>query len=173
MTLRKNISDALQGKNFFFSSRSKFKLFINENIFISTLFFSGCFLVLDQILKKIAQNNNSDSFYLIKNIIGWEYFENYGIAFSLPMPKLLLITLIPLIIVSLFIFLLKTKKKKFLFAFSVSLIIAGAISNLIDRVFFGFVIDYFRVFTSVINIADIMIIVGGLILIVQGLKKKQ
>ena len=91
-----------------------------EQIKLITLsLISGCFLVLDQILKKIVQTNNSDSFYLIKNIVGWEYFENYGIAFSLPMPKLLLIILITLIIISLFIFLLKTKKKKFLFAFSV------------------------------------------------------
>lgn len=173
MTLRKNFSDAIQSKKIFFSSRSKFKLFINKNIFIGTLFFSGCFLVLDQILKNIAKNNTSDSFYLLKNIVGWEYFENYGIAFSLPMPKFLLISLIPLVIVSLVIFLIKNKKKKFLFSLSISLIIAGAVSNLIDRIIFGFVIDYFRVLTSVINIADIMIIVGGLILIVQSLKKKQ
>ncbi|MCF6277007.1 MAG: signal peptidase II [Candidatus Magasanikbacteria bacterium] len=140
---------------------------------LGATFLSGFFLFLDQSLKSMAVNNPSKSYYLIKNIVGWEYYENYGIAFSLPMPKFLLITFIPIIIASLIIFLMKTKKKKFWLIFGTSLVIAGAISNLIDRVFLGFVVDYFRVFTSVINIADIMIIVGGLILVVPSLKKKQ
>jgi len=40
---------------------------------------SGCFLVIDQLLKNFARANNQENFYVIKNTIGWEYFENYGI----------------------------------------------------------------------------------------------
>ena len=51
------------------------------------------------------------------------------------------------------------------YLFGLVLVIAGASSNLIDRVFFGFTIDYLRILTSVINVADIMIISGVLILL--------
>jgi signal peptidase II len=46
------------------------------------------------------------------------------------------------------------------------LILAGAISNFIDRLLFGFVIDYLAFFSrSYLNLADLMIAAGMLILI--------
>ena len=51
-----------------------------------------------------------------------------------------------------------------------SLILAGGITNLIDRLFRGFVIDYIDVnelfYYPVFNIADICIIIGILILVI-------
>ena len=55
---------------------------------------------------------------------------------------------------------------------SVSLVIAGAIGNLIDRVFFGFVTDMFRTLFmdfAVFNVADICVVVGGIALCVYCL----
>ena len=43
---------------------------------------------------------------------------------------------------------------------SLILIISGALSNFIDRILFGATIDYIRIFTGVINLADVMIVVG-------------
>jgi lipoprotein signal peptidase len=43
-------------------------------------------------------------------------------------------------------------------------IIAGAVSNVIDRFIYGFTIDYIRIFTSILNCADILIIIGALLL---------
>ncbi|MDI6641615.1 MAG: signal peptidase II, partial [Elusimicrobiota bacterium] len=49
--------------------------------------------------------------------------------------------------------------------FGVTLIYAGAIGNLIDRIFFGKVIDFIDLhFWPVFNIADSSITVGGIIL---------
>ena len=51
-----------------------------------------------------------------------------------------------------------------------ALILAGGITNLIDRLFRGFVIDYIDVnelfYYPVFNIADICIIIGILILVI-------
>ncbi|MFA6486122.1 MAG: signal peptidase II [Candidatus Magasanikbacteria bacterium] len=40
------------------------------------------------------------------------------------------------------------------------LIFFGALSNLIDRVCFGYTVDYFFILTGYINLADVMIVVG-------------
>ena len=53
------------------------------------------------------------------------------------------------------------------------LILGGALSNFIDRLLFGITIDYFRILTSVFNVADIMIVVGAGLLIVEEYKKKK
>jgi lipoprotein signal peptidase len=42
----------------------------------------------------------------------------------------------------------------------IGLIVAGAISNFVDRVLWGATIDYLRVLTGVINLADCVIVVG-------------
>ena len=133
---------------------------------------SGFFLFLDQILKYIARGNTEFSFYVWKKYLGWEYFENSGIAFSLPFPNWLIIILTPTILFGLFYFVTR-KKRQTIFYFGIFLIFAGAISNFIDRVLFGITIDYLRILTSVINLADVMIVVGaGMIILNYELRIK-
>ena len=136
------------------------------------VFISGFFLCLDQVLKYFARVNPDFSFYIWKNWLGWEYLENLGVAFSLPMPNWVLILITPLILLGLFIFLYRKKNKTNLFYLSLFLIISGAVSNFIDRVLFGVTIDYLRILTGVINMADVMIVVGvGLLLLGEYRKK--
>lgn len=49
---------------------------------------------------------------------------------------------------------------------ALSLAISGGISNLIDRIFRGGVFDFIRVFTITFNLADILIVLGWILLIV-------
>ena len=129
------------------------------------LLISGFFLFVDQFLKYFARNNTDFTYYLYKPWLGWEYFTNSGIAFSLPFPNAILIIFTPLIILGLAILLIKQCKKKksctSLFSLGLLLIIFGAISNFIDRIIFEVTIDYIRLITSVINIADVMIVFGA------------
>ena len=60
------------------------------------------------------------------------------------------------------------KKKKYNIEFA--LIIGGLIGNLIDRIVFGFVIDYigviiFKYYFPIFNIADALIVIGAIILL--------
>lgn len=49
---------------------------------------------------------------------------------------------------------------------SFNLLVAGGLSNLIDRVFRGFVIDYIHIRgLPVFNIADLAIVLGGIVLV--------
>ena len=131
---------------------------------------SGFLFILDQFLKYLAFHNQSFRFYIIKPWLGWEYFPNPGIAFGLPIPQLFILILTPLILSSLAIWWLKNKNKTNHFYLGVCLIFAGALSNLIDRIVFSITIDYFRVLTSVMNLADITIVVGAILLLYKSKK---
>jgi lipoprotein signal peptidase len=129
----------------------------------------GFFLLLDQFLKYQALNNWSDKF-LLNKFLGWQPFLNNGIAFGIPLPNIFTIAItIPILIVIL-ILLIKEKNIKNFLAFA--LIFYGAYSNLRDRIFFDSVVDYFLIFTSLINLADVMIVVGLVLLLWGKIKRK-
>lgn len=133
---------------------------------------SGFLFLFDQVFKYLAYQNQTFKLYLIKPWLGWEYFPNHGIAFGLPIPQPLILSITPLILIALVIWWRKNKNKTNNFYFGVFFIFAGAISNFIDRVIFSITIDYFRVLTSVMNLADIIIVIGAVFLLSKNKIKK-
>jgi len=132
----------------------------------------GFFLLLDQVLKYLARDNQDFVYYLGTRFLGWEYYPNTGIAFSLPFPNWLLVVVTPILITLLVFWVLQKKKILLTTYIGLFLIIAGALSNFIDRLFFAVTVDYLRVFTGVINLADILIVVGVGLLILGECKFK-
>ncbi len=130
----------------------------------------GAFLLffIDRFLKSWALANlYNQKITIIKKWFYFDLYKNENIAFSLPLPKVILIPII-IIIISLLVYYLFTQiKKKFsITEISLIFIIIGAISNLIDRFQYGYVVDYINIwFWPVFNIADIMISGGTIILI--------
>jgi signal peptidase II len=62
-------------------------------------------------------------------------------------------------------------------AISLSLILGGAVGNLIDRLLFGYVIDFLDIYYGsyhwpAFNIADSAICVGAVLLILDSFRKK-
>ena len=131
----------------------------------------GFLFSLDQTLKYLARTNQ-ETVFVWKKIIGFEYYENNGVAFNLPLPNSLVILLTPIIIFGMIAFFLKNKNNNFLHNLGATLIILGATSNYIDRILFGITIDYIRLFTSIINLADLMIITGVILLILKSKHSK-
>lgn len=131
---------------------------------IYTFSLVGIFFILDRYFKWLAPQIES----IGTSFFGFEYFENRGIAFSLPVPQMITITITPIIII---LFLIHVQKHptlmKWLGWFSLSI---GALSNAMDRLLFGFVIDYIRIGTGVVNIADILIIIGVILYWVEHKK---
>ncbi|MBI4427318.1 MAG: signal peptidase II [Candidatus Magasanikbacteria bacterium] len=124
----------------------------------------GIFLLVDQLLKFFARSNQDFEYHIIGKWLGWEYMANPGIAFSLPFPNWLLVLITPLIIFGLVVWLIKLFADKAADCYLLianCLIISGALSNFIDRVLFSATIDYLRILTGVINLADVMIVVGA------------
>ncbi len=147
---------------------------MNKNTrLIIYILISGFLFGLDQILKYFARLNPEQAFYLWKNWLGWEYYANTGIAFSLPVPNWLIVFVTPFILLGLIFWLVKSSEfkiqsSKFL---AINLIILGALSNYIDRILFGVTIDYLRVLTGIINLADVMIVGGVTLLLFKNNKK--
>ncbi len=133
----------------------------------------GLFFIIDRILKYIAQNNTDFTYYIIKPWLGWEYFANSGVAFSIPIPQSFLILFTPIILLLLFVYYTKKSRKTLSCTCAILLITCGALSNFIDRMLLGITIDYFRIITSIFNIADVMIIVGAGLLIIEEYKNKK
>ncbi|MEG2338027.1 MAG: signal peptidase II [Clostridium sp.] len=126
-------------------------------------------VLLDQGSKYLANvtlKGESD-IVLVKGLFSLTYLENRGAAFGMfQNNKFILVGLTSLVIIGLIIFLYKEKRLTKTLKISIILIIGGAIGNLIDRVFLGYVIDYFHFYITdifdwpVFNIADICVVIG-------------
>lgn len=136
------------------------------------------FFSLDRYLKNFAKNlNPGEEFNLIGDILSFSFARNEYIAFSLPIGGNLLLSLITLTILYLTYLIIKLiiEKKYFKFEFfALTFIVLGAISNMIDRFQYGYVIDYLNFLNfSILNIADIMIVLGTLLYFMYLLNYKQ
>ena len=147
-----------------------------NNKFNLTLFFLFLTLViLDQITKALVINffNLYDSVALLP-MINLTFVVNYGFAFGLlnnPSLNQILVSLVILAIIIYFLYLLiKTQDK--IFQLTLTLILAGALGNFIDRIFRGFVVDFIDIYIGkyhwpAFNIADSCITVGFVVLMIN------
>jgi len=118
-------------------------------------------IILDQITKFLF----TDKHFGIIN-----YTTNTGAAFSILQNYAVLLTIITIIVIGFIIYLYKKNKNYYL---PLSLIIGGAIGNLIDRLFFGFVRDFIDLKVwPIFNIADSANVIGAIILMIFIIKKK-
>jgi len=133
-----------------------------------TALLTAFFLILDQVSKYFAKTSSDQPFLVIGDLFKLEYVENRGIAFSLPVPYLIIIIsnfLLIILLVYLAVHELNLKSK--LAKFSTALLIAGGIGNLIDRMIHGFVIDFISIWKyPFFNFADAYIITAVLLLVV-------
>ncbi|MDP3043658.1 MAG: signal peptidase II [bacterium] len=122
-------------------------------------------IIFDRFFKFLAVN---DFFSKPMEIIGdsfkLNFVGNFNIAFSLPLAGFWLNVIIIFLVLALIYNLLYfIKKRDYQKADYLLFIIFGAISNLLDRLRYGYVIDYFDLkYFTVFNLADVMI-VGGVI----------
>lgn len=143
---------------------------------IAIIFMIAIFFIADRGLKNIALSRISDTpINLIGDIFSFSFTPNYYMAFSLPLGGKILNTLIIsiiLLLVFLIIYLIINKKTPKYFIVILTIILFGAISNILDRFIYGYVIDYFYLkYFTVFNLADMMISGGALIIILKNLKK--
>ena len=110
---------------------------------------------------------------LIEGVLHLTYRENTGAAFSILRENTALITVVTLIALCIVLYLIFFgKNRSRLFLISLSMICAGGIGNLFDRVTRGFVVDYidFRLINfAVFNFADVMITCGAVLLCIAVL----
>ena len=124
-------------------------------------------IFLDQLTKlfvtKLLQLNTP--VVLIKNFLYITLVHNRGAAFGMLKNQLLLFVLLSFFTILFIFYHLKSKKNSIILKISLSLVLAGAVGNLIDRLRFGFVIDFLDLrFWPVFNLADSALTIGALLL---------
>ncbi len=134
-----------------------------------TIIFISLVILMDQIIKIIAISvTNGGTVEVIKGVLNFTYIKNTGGAFGIGSDASMFLLINIIVIFLLIRFLVVNKEKiEIKAATSLSLILAGGISNLIDRVFRGGVVDFIDISPLInfpkFNFADICI-VGGWIL---------
>ncbi len=126
-------------------------------------------IILDQITKYLTRTRMDlhDSIPVIRDFFHLTYVTNTGMAFGINFPAgIYIFTTVSLLAsVGILWYLWTLRNDVFLVRFSLALIWAGAVGNLIDRIRFGQVVDFFDFMWSghhfpVFNIADSSVTVG-------------
>lgn len=119
---------------------------------------------LDQITKFLFTNVYKT---LIPNVLSLYYSENTGAAWSMLTGKVFFLAIMSILfLIVLIIFSHKFKEKNIYYSITYAFIIAGALGNLCDRIFFGFVRDFIQAdFISfvnfpIFNLADSFLVIG-------------
>lgn len=132
-------------------------------------------VALDQVVKYLVRANIPlyGSVDFIPHVLGLTYIQNTGGAFSSLSHMTWLLTLVSAVMTVVLIAVLAKGVVKHPFGrVTVALVLAGAAGNLIDRALFGYVTDMFNVLFmhfAVFNVADICIVVGGVLFCVYFL----
>ena len=124
-------------------------------------------LSLDQLSKAFisARLQLNETFPLLKGILGLTLIHNRGAAFGIFRNQVYLFIITSLAAIVLIYFGLKSNKHDKYYVVCLSLILAGALGNLIDRLRFGYVVDFLNFYIwPVFNVADSAITIGAILL---------
>ena len=138
------------------------------------IIFTIIFLIIDIlskliICKYISVNENVQ---IIKNIFYITNVKNTGVAWSLFDNQTILVTIVSLIvIIGIIIYIKKHKPNNLIEKLSYSMIIGGAVGNLVERLIYGYVTDFIDVYIfgynyPIFNFADTFIVIGVIMLAV-------
>jgi len=161
----------------------------NKKLFLTGILIAIFFIVIDQItkilvFKRLAKLSRqtlglhrhiqiTPFFNLVKV---WNKGVSFGMFNNLPFGKIIL-SLITLVIAIFVLYLLWKSKTKYSMIY-LSLVIGGAIGNLIDRIRFGAVADFLdfhfaQYHWPAFNIADSIVCIGVFMILIEELVKKK
>ena len=134
-------------------------------------------ILIDLISKSLVTNlmNEYESIQIIPHFFKITYAKNIGVAFSMLEGNRPLIIIATILIISIIVNYISNKTLNFKEQLSIGLILGGAIGNLIDRIIYGYVIDFldFKIINynyPIFNIADSAIVVGVIIYLIINIK---
>ncbi len=149
------------------------------------LLVAGIIAWIDQVSKSIARQQlaNSPPIILINDIIRVYYSENsgamLGLGANLP-PNLrfwLLSVVAGLMLIGMLVFAWRSESLDIMGVLGTGLLVGGGVSNLIDRIISGRVIDFMNIGignlrTGIFNVADVAIMIGAGLIIVWSLRQR-
>lgn len=138
----------------------------------------------DQFTKLLIKNNMElyESKPLINGVFSITYIQNKGMAWGMFQGKRVMFIVVTIILLCGCIYVYKNiidKEKYIAMKIVLVLLISGAIGNFIDRIAFGYVVDFFDfnlINFPVFNIADIFVVVSmflGMFLLIFYYKEEE
>lgn len=138
---------------------------------ISCMIMIVLIIAFDQITKYFASLKLADGSVakFIPGVVQFKYAENTGMAFSmLSGARWVFIALTVVVCVGVFYYLFSNRCKSLWLYWSLGVILSGGIGNLIDRIRFGYVVDFIEptfVNFAIFNIADCAVTCGAIVLV--------
>lgn len=127
------------------------------------IFLMGVLIVIDQYVKWFVLQSHTI-----------ESSCNYGIAMGIILPSTVFVILWGVIMAIVIYFWIQKLEKSFIKQLPLILILSGGISNIIDRLYYGCVVDYIPFLNiSSFNIADAFITVGAVLILWQNFKSSK
>ena len=153
------------------------------------ILFSLCGLVLsfDQLTKYIAKNliGSENAFEILPGFMRFVNIENNGFAFGLlkkapnHLQDIFFIAVPIFALILILLIFIKLRDGQMLTSLALTCILGGAVGNLLDRLKFGFVIDFLDIHYKdtyhlpPLNVADISIVVGVAMMFYGTIKQTQ
>ncbi len=128
-------------------------------------------VALDRITKLLANRflTDGNAIPFIKGVIQFNYARNEGMAFSLfSGARWVFVAVTAIVCTAALLYLFKNRCDSLWAYWSIGVIVSGGIGNLIDRILYGYVIDFIEpVFVdfAIFNIADCAVTLGAVSLI--------
>ena len=144
----------------------KFKTFIKDKKYIWKILIIMALVLVDLATKVYFANyfeSGNSNINLLGGLITLTYVRNTGAAFGVLANNTIFLAIISAIFVIAFTLIdVYQKRQDWLYAVAYSIMMAGALGNLVDRLFLNYVRDFikFSMFGFVCNWADICICVG-------------
>ncbi|MBQ2897772.1 MAG: signal peptidase II [Clostridia bacterium] len=135
------------------------------------IIYTVLFVLIDRLTKYLAVKYLMPigSAVVLDGIFNLTYVENTGIAFGMLKGMNYIIVPLSIVIVAVCTYLLvKTVKSgKKIMPLALNFIISGAVGNIIDKLSYGFVVDFLEfafIDFPVFNVADIFVCIGAVLL---------
>jgi signal peptidase II len=137
-------------------------------------------LWLDQFTKRLIVGSflPGESRYVIPHFLKWTYERNLHGAFGLFGSNAVLLIAMAIVVLVLFWFSFReAAARSTVVRIAFGMIVGGAIGNIIDRLHYGFVIDFidfYRIWPNIFNVGDSCITIGvGLLLLSSLVTRRQ
>lgn len=148
---------------------------------INILIITTIFTVFDQLIKIIITNYFSlgESLEIIKDFFYLTNVHNYGAAWSILTNRVFLLIIIAIVaLIIIYWSFIKNKNLTKSDTLLLGMLISGILGNLIDRIVYGYVIDYldfyiFKYNFPVFNLADTLIVISAILLFIKSLKEEK
>lgn len=136
-------------------------------------------LWLDQYAKHLIVGSflPGESRYVVPHFLKWTYERNFHGAFGLFGSNAVLLIGMAIVVLVLFWYSFRdAAERSRLVRVAFGMIVGGAIGNIVDRLHYGYVIDFvdfYRIWPNIFNVADSCITIGVALLLLSSLVSRR